>query len=107
MSNNTVLFTVVGVAVLLVALLFCHAFEVSNNYIYYPLAVYVGYNLSMSLVSYVAPTAWDDPPPPPPKNRQEKKKLAKEAEMQAKKAEKLSRKQADAERKLAEARERD
>ncbi|KAF9389803.1 hypothetical protein CPB97_010633 [Podila verticillata] len=107
MSDNTLLFAVVGVAVFFIALLFCHAYEISNSYIYYPLACFVGYKLSMSVINYFAPTAWDAAPPPPPKNRQEKKKFAKEAEQQAKKAEKLTRKQADAERKLAEARERD
>ncbi|KAG0017964.1 hypothetical protein BGZ81_010456 [Podila clonocystis] len=106
MSDNTLLFSAVGVAVFFIALLFCHAYEINNSFIYYPLACFVGYKLSMSAIGYFAPTAWEAPPPPPPKNRHEKKKFAKEAEKEAKKAEKMSRKQADAERKLAEARER-
>ncbi|KAF9917123.1 hypothetical protein FBU30_000958, partial [Linnemannia zychae] len=79
------------------------AYELNNAYLYYPLAIYVGYTISMKLISLVAPNAWDAPPPPPPKNRQEKKKLAKDAEFQARKAEKVSRRDADALRKQAEA----
>ncbi|KAF9126943.1 hypothetical protein BGW39_006217 [Mortierella sp. 14UC] len=105
--SNQILYYAVAVGIFLIALLFCYAYELSNSYLYYPLAAYIGYNMSMKLIAYFAPTAWDDAPAPPPKNRQEKKKQAKEAEFQARKAEKISRRDADALRKQAEARERD
>ncbi|KAF9418667.1 hypothetical protein BGZ94_009619 [Podila epigama] len=83
------------------------AFEIHNGYIYYPLALVLGYKFSMALITYFFPTAWEAPPPEAPKSRQGKKKFAKDADAQAKRAEMLARKQADADRKLAEARERD
>ncbi|KAF9187591.1 hypothetical protein BGZ51_003437 [Haplosporangium sp. Z 767] len=104
--SNQPLFLAVGFGIFVIALLFCHAFEVSNSYIYYPLAVFAGYNISMKLIGYVSPTAFDPPPPPAPRNRQEKKKKEKEAELQARRNEKLARKEADATRKAAEARGR-
>ncbi|KAF9912091.1 hypothetical protein EC991_001037 [Linnemannia zychae] len=105
--SNQIIYYAVAVGIFFVALLFCYAYELNNSYLYYPLAAYIGYNASMKLIAYFAPTAWDDAPPPPPKNRQEKKKQAREAEFQAKKAERVSRRDADALRKQAEARERD
>ncbi|KAG0206135.1 hypothetical protein BGX28_002355 [Mortierella sp. GBA30] len=105
--SNQPLFYAVGFGVFLVALLFCYAFEVSNSYVYYPLAVFLGYKLSMNLINYFVPTAFDTPPPQAPKTRQEKKQFAKEAELQAKRNEKLARKEADAARKASEARQRD
>ncbi|KAF9545598.1 hypothetical protein EC957_010683 [Mortierella hygrophila] len=105
--SNTILYYGVAAGIFLVALIFCYAYELSNVYLYYPLAAYVGYTISMKLLSFFAPTAWEPAPPPPPKNRQEKKKQAKEAGFQARKAEKVSRRDADALRKQAEARERD
>ncbi|KAG0257294.1 hypothetical protein BG011_004038 [Mortierella polycephala] len=104
--SNQPLFLAVGSGIFIIALLFCHAFEVSNSYIYYPLAVLLGYNISMKAIGYVSPTAFDPPPPPAPRNRQEKKKQEKEAELQARRNEKLARKEADATRKAVEARER-
>ncbi|KAG0365295.1 hypothetical protein BGZ54_006679 [Gamsiella multidivaricata] len=101
------LYYAVGFGVFLVALLFCYAYDLSNSYIYYPLAVLLGYNISMKLINYFMPTAFDPPPPPAPTTRQGKKKAAKEAEALAKRNEKLARKEADAERKATEARERD
>ncbi|KAF9091706.1 hypothetical protein BGX29_006400 [Mortierella sp. GBA35] len=105
--GNEIIYYSVAAGCFLVGLLFCHAYEISNSYLYYPLAAYMGYSISMKGIAYVAPTAWEDAPPPPPKNRQEKKKRAKEAEFEAKRAEKVSRREADALRKNAEARERD
>ncbi|KAI1302844.1 hypothetical protein EDD11_005468 [Mortierella claussenii] len=105
--SNQPLFYAVGFGIFLVALLFCHAYGLSNSYIYYPLATLLGYNISMKAITYFFPTAFDAPPPPEPKTRQEKKKAAKEAEAQARRNEKMSRIEADAARKLAETRERD
>ncbi|KAF9915712.1 hypothetical protein BX616_005567 [Lobosporangium transversale] len=101
------LFYAVGFGILLVSLLFCHAYDINNSYIYYPLATFVGYGISMRVINYFSPTAFDAPPPPEPKTRQGKKKAAKEAEALAKRAEKNARKEADAARKAAEARARD
>ncbi|KAF9576174.1 hypothetical protein EC968_010297 [Mortierella alpina] len=105
--SNQPLFYAVGFGILIVALLFCHAYELSNAYIYYAIAGLLGYNLSMKLITFFMPTAFDAPPPQAPKTRQEKKKLAKEAELQAKRNEKMARKEADAARKVLEARQRD
>ncbi|CAO3566472.1 unnamed protein product [Mortierella alpina] len=105
--SNKPLFYAVGFGILIVALLFCHAYELSNAYIYYAVAGVLGYVVSTHLINFFMPTAFDSPPPPVPKTRQEKKKLAKEAELQAKRNEKTAKKEADAARKIAEARQRD
>ncbi|KAG0047538.1 hypothetical protein BGZ83_007419 [Gryganskiella cystojenkinii] len=105
--SNTILFSAVGFAVFIIALLFCHAYDITNAYIYYPLAILIGYNISMRGINFFMPTAFDPPPPPVPTTRQGKKKAAKEAELAAKRQEKFTRMQADADRKAAEAREFD
>ncbi|KAF9983734.1 hypothetical protein BGZ75_004786 [Mortierella antarctica] len=105
--SNQPLFYAVGFGILIVALLFCHAYDLSNAYIYYAVAGFLGYKLSMNLITFFMPTAFDAPPPQAPKTRQEKKKLAKEAELQAKRNERTARKEADAARKVLEARQRD
>ncbi|KAF9352555.1 hypothetical protein BGX26_009660 [Mortierella sp. AD094] len=105
--SNQPLFYAVGFGIFLIALLFCHAYEINNGIIYYPLATFVGYKVSMKAFLYVFPTAFDSPPPPEPKTRQEKKKAAKEAEAEARRNEKIAKKEADAARKAAEARSRD
>lgn len=83
------------------------AYGINNSYIYYPLATLLGYAISMRLINYFMPTAFDPPPPPVPKTRQEKKRAAKDAEVLAKRNEKTAKAEADAARKLAEARKRD
>jgi hypothetical protein len=83
------------------------AYDISNSYIYYPLAIVLGYTISTRLISHFMPTAFDPPPPSAPKTRQEKKRVAKDTEATAKRNEKTARAEADAARKLAEARKRD
>ncbi|KAF9963870.1 hypothetical protein BGZ65_008654 [Modicella reniformis] len=106
MSYTPLLYTV-GLGIFIVGLLFCHAYDISNSYIYYPLAMLLGYNISMKLMNYLMPTAFDPPPPPAPRTRQEKKKAAKDAETLVKRNEKTAKMEADAARKLVEARQRD
>ncbi|KAF9165847.1 hypothetical protein BGX21_008477 [Mortierella sp. AD011] len=115
--SNQPLFYAVGFGIFFIALLFCHnltshdwfslshkAYDINNGIIYYPLAMFLGYKVSMAAFLYVFPTAFDPAPPPEPKTRQEKKKAAKEAEAEAKRNVKMARKEADAARKAAEAR---
>ncbi|KAF9111489.1 hypothetical protein BGX27_004853 [Mortierella sp. AM989] len=104
---NQVLFYSVGFGIFLIALLFCHAYGLDNSYLYYIPATVLGYKVSMSLLLYFVPTAFDPPPLPEPKTRQEKKKAAKEAEAHAKRNEKFAKMEADAARKAAEARLQD
>ncbi|KAK3821203.1 MAG: hypothetical protein J3Q66DRAFT_438104 [Benniella sp.] len=101
------LFYAVGFGIFIVSLLFCHAYDISNSYVYYPLATFLGYTISMRFINHFMPTAFDPPPPSAPKTRQEKKRAAKDAEATAKRNEKTARAEADAARKLAEARKRD
>ncbi|KAF8933304.1 hypothetical protein EDD21DRAFT_171083 [Dissophora ornata] len=105
--SNQPLYWVVGFGIFIISLLFCYAYDLNNSYVYYPLAMLVGYNISMKAIDYFMPTAFDPPPPAEPKTRQEKKKAAKDAEAQARRYEKILRTEADAARKAAEARERD
>ncbi|KAF8977101.1 hypothetical protein BGZ46_007650 [Entomortierella lignicola] len=102
--SNQLLFYGVGFAVFLTALLFCHAYELDNTYIYLPLACFLGFKVSMKIFLYIFPTAFDSPPPPEPKSRQGKKKAAKDAATYAKRYEKMTKVEADAARKAAEAR---
>ncbi|KAG0308542.1 hypothetical protein BGZ98_007628 [Dissophora globulifera] len=105
--SNQLLYYTAAFGIFLVALLFCFAYDINNGYIYYPLALFLGFKASAKFINYLSPTAFDPPPPPEPKTRQEKKKAAKDAEAQAKRNEMLLRREADAARKAAEAREFD
>ncbi|KAF9436606.1 hypothetical protein BGZ76_003480 [Entomortierella beljakovae] len=102
--SNKPLFYGVAAAIFLVALLFCHAYELDNSFIYIPIAIFLGFKISMSLLLYFMPTAFDPEPTPEPKTRQEKKKAAKDAEALARRNEKNAKKEADAARKATEAR---
>ncbi|KAG0231774.1 hypothetical protein B0O80DRAFT_209524 [Mortierella sp. GBAus27b] len=104
--SHAALFYTVGFGIFIVALLFCHAYGISNIYIYYPLAVFLGYMLSMKLINYLSPTAFDPAPAPVPKTRQERRKATKDAETFAKRNEKNARIEADASRKIVESRQR-
>ncbi|KAG0234006.1 hypothetical protein BGW42_006987 [Actinomortierella wolfii] len=99
MSDHQLLFAVVGFGVLLVALLFCHAYGISNQYIYMPLSMFLGYRLSSYLINKFYPNFYDPVPPPAPKTRQEKKKLAKETQQNLKREKRLAQLERNAKKK--------
>ncbi|KAF9977878.1 hypothetical protein BGZ73_004633 [Actinomortierella ambigua] len=99
MSNHQPLIIIVSIGILLVALLFCYAYGISNQYIYMPLCTFLGYRTSTFLIGKFYPTLYEPTPAPAPTTRQEKKKLARETHEVNKREQRLARLEGNAAKK--------